>query len=268
MRSGESIPPEAALIRRLRTAMTPKLSIRAAAADVGISEARWRQVESGYQTVRAGVQEPVIAPAETLARMANGVDATPDQLRDVGRADAAEVLDGFLTNVDKFTTLAKRSREQSVHPMLNEGVQLQTIAETMSRMIDALNAADISQALVLEAADTLSTGESDGPGLRGITRPETDALHRAAAEASAGRRDLIEYLRGQVVKLIATANPSNAEEVVQIFTPMLDRIEQVRAFEGGNGGQSIDEPQSPEPNVADRMRSQAAGPHTVEGRGD
>lgn len=187
----------------------------------------------------------MIAPAETLARMANGVDATPDQLREVGRADAAEVLEGFHANVDKFVALAKKNREQSVHPMLNEGVQLQTIAETLSMMIDAMSASSVHQALMLDAADTLSRGASDVPGFPGVNSQESIALHQAADEAATGRRDLIESLRTQVVKLIATANPSNADEVIAIFTPILDRLEQMRA-RGGEGSpeRSFDEPQS------------------------
>lgn len=85
-------PPEALLVERLRTAARPKLSIRAAADAAGISDARWRQIAKGYNQASKDVRVPARAPADTLARMAKAVGATPDQLREVGRADAAEEL--------------------------------------------------------------------------------------------------------------------------------------------------------------------------------
>lgn len=83
-------PPEARLLEAARK--RAKLSGRAAAERAGISEGRWRQIESGYQTVRAGIQVPATAPAETLAQMALAMGLTPDDLAEVGRADAAEEL--------------------------------------------------------------------------------------------------------------------------------------------------------------------------------
>ncbi|GAA4626737.1 hypothetical protein GCM10023196_036190 [Actinoallomurus vinaceus] len=82
-------PPEGQLI----TAALKRagLSARAAAKRAGISDARWRQITSGYQTV-SGTRVPVRAPAETLARMAQVSGATAEQLRQAGRADAAEAL--------------------------------------------------------------------------------------------------------------------------------------------------------------------------------
>lgn len=68
------------------------LSARKAAAAAGLSEGRWRQIVSGYQTVSAGVYAPVRAPAETLARMAKVVGVTPEQLEQAGRPDAADEL--------------------------------------------------------------------------------------------------------------------------------------------------------------------------------
>lgn len=57
-----------------------------------MSEARWRQIVSGYQMV-SGHPVPVTAPAETIARMAQAlVSVTPEQLEEAGRTDAAEEL--------------------------------------------------------------------------------------------------------------------------------------------------------------------------------
>jgi hypothetical protein len=56
-----------------------------------MSDARWRQIVTGYQSI-GGTQVSVVAPAETLARMARTVDVTPGQLEEAGRMDAAEAL--------------------------------------------------------------------------------------------------------------------------------------------------------------------------------
>lgn len=92
-------PPEAELLRRARTRMN--LSIREAASRVSsampgnhrISEGRLRQIESGYQTVSAGVRVPTSAPAKTLAYLARFYGITPESLQSEGqRPDAAEIL--------------------------------------------------------------------------------------------------------------------------------------------------------------------------------
>jgi hypothetical protein len=83
-------PPEALLIKEaLRRS---RLSGRAAAKRAALGETRWRQIVNGYSDVGGGVRVPVVAPAETLARMAQVVGVTPDELRQAGRADAAEEL--------------------------------------------------------------------------------------------------------------------------------------------------------------------------------
>ncbi|HEY9371000.1 hypothetical protein [Streptomyces sp.] len=83
-------PPEGTL---LKAALTKSgLSARSAAAAAGISEGRWRQIVSGYQTISAGVYAPVRGPKETVARMANVVGLSPALLEEAGRSDAADVL--------------------------------------------------------------------------------------------------------------------------------------------------------------------------------
>lgn len=83
-------PPEAALI----AAATKRsgMSARKAATRAGISDARWRQIVNGYQSV-SGTNTPVRAPADRLARMAQVVGVTATQLRDAGREDAAAELE-------------------------------------------------------------------------------------------------------------------------------------------------------------------------------
>lgn len=84
-------PPEGELIYRLRQANRPRVGVRTIAPEAGISEGRWRQIESGYQSI-SGQKIPVTAPADTLARMAAAVGGTPDDLDGAGRPDAADEL--------------------------------------------------------------------------------------------------------------------------------------------------------------------------------
>jgi hypothetical protein len=83
-------PPEGRLIAM--ALKRSKLSGRKAANRAGMSEGRWRQIVSGYQTISQGVYAPVHGPAETVARMAQVVGVTPEELDDADRPDAAEEL--------------------------------------------------------------------------------------------------------------------------------------------------------------------------------
>lgn len=85
--------PEGDLLERLRNGMQPALSARAAAKAAGLSPSRWTQIVRGYKQETGGIRVPVRAPADTLARMARVVGATPEQLRGVGRADAADEME-------------------------------------------------------------------------------------------------------------------------------------------------------------------------------
>lgn len=95
--SEPSQPPEAELLERLRTERRPKLSVRAAADMAGMSDARWRQIAKGFKYEAGGIRVPAHAPATTLARMAKVVGATPEQLREAGRDDAAAELERSMT---------------------------------------------------------------------------------------------------------------------------------------------------------------------------
>ena len=86
--------PEGQLIRRVRDLAIPKLSIRAAAARIGMSAEQWGYVERGYFPGRSGnPPRPFSPPAATLAKMAHALRITPGRLEAEGqRPDAAEVL--------------------------------------------------------------------------------------------------------------------------------------------------------------------------------
>ncbi|MBF6332306.1 helix-turn-helix domain-containing protein [Nocardia transvalensis] len=56
-----------------------KLSIRKAASRAGISESRWRQMESGVQ-VKNGVSSPATTTPDTLVKMARAINLDPETL--------------------------------------------------------------------------------------------------------------------------------------------------------------------------------------------
>lgn len=70
----------------------PKMSVSKAAKLAKISEGRWRQLAKGYQQATAETRIAAKAPAETLARMANAVGVTAEELEEVGRTDAASIV--------------------------------------------------------------------------------------------------------------------------------------------------------------------------------
>lgn len=85
-------PADALLIRRRREAAKPQMSRRQAAARAGISASQWSDVERGSKKAGHGTVVPILATAETLARMARVVGATCDELQAAGRGDAAALL--------------------------------------------------------------------------------------------------------------------------------------------------------------------------------
>jgi transcriptional regulator with XRE-family HTH domain/plasmid maintenance system antidote protein VapI len=68
------------------------ISARKAAKATGLSDTRWRNIVNGYQAIGNGQTVPVVARAETLARMARTMGITAQELADAGREDAGEVM--------------------------------------------------------------------------------------------------------------------------------------------------------------------------------
>lgn len=59
--------------------------------------ANWiRHVINGYEPQGQGRRNPIIGPADTIARIARVLDITPAQLTEVGREDAADALQAIL----------------------------------------------------------------------------------------------------------------------------------------------------------------------------
>ena len=67
------------------------LSLRSAAKKAGVSDVWWRQIISGFRTVRGQVV-PTEAPAVTWAKMALAVRVTPEEMEQAGRSDVAESM--------------------------------------------------------------------------------------------------------------------------------------------------------------------------------
>lgn len=82
-----------------------------------MSETRWRQISNGYQDVGRGHRVPTVGPPETIARMAQVVGVTPDQLRDAGRADAAGELE-LLTTAPAPTAFADDPQVDAIATLL------------------------------------------------------------------------------------------------------------------------------------------------------
>ncbi len=82
-------PEEARIIDAAQKSAVPRISMREAAKRSGMSDGRWRQIVKGYQGTGTG-RIPVVAPDETLARMALAVGVTDSQLVEAGRPAAAE----------------------------------------------------------------------------------------------------------------------------------------------------------------------------------
>lgn len=105
-------PPEAQLIHRLREEMFPAVSMREAARRAGFGTATWVQAEQGYRKVTPLVTIPIRATADKLAGMALVVGATPRQLHEAGRGDAAAILQKLIdTGPDPKQQMVEKIRQ-------------------------------------------------------------------------------------------------------------------------------------------------------------
>lgn len=76
------------------------LSSRKAAELAGMSDARWRQIVNGYQSIAKGLKAPVVGPPETIARMAKVVGAHYSEFEPI-RTDVFNIM------FDEFVEEAK-----------------------------------------------------------------------------------------------------------------------------------------------------------------
>jgi len=76
-----------------------------------MSASLWTQYEQGYRKVTPLVTIPVTATDDKLAAMAQVVGASPDQLRETGRGDAAATLQKLIeTGPDPYAQLVEQVR--------------------------------------------------------------------------------------------------------------------------------------------------------------
>lgn len=81
---------------------------RAAARAAGISESRWRQIESGVQ-LKNGVEQPAVTKPETLLQIAKAVGLDPAELLEPNELDplltplAAALDKGEVIDVSEFS---------------------------------------------------------------------------------------------------------------------------------------------------------------------
>jgi transcriptional regulator with XRE-family HTH domain len=83
-------PPEAALIRIAREARGLSHAEASERITIQMGGRRWRQIEDGYESTKSGKRAS--AGDMQLAHMASVVGVTPDELEEVGRGGAAQVL--------------------------------------------------------------------------------------------------------------------------------------------------------------------------------
>ena len=88
--SDDGLTPHGRLLETAREQLG--YSKRRAAAEAGISEARWRQIVTGIRRAGGGVTLPVNPRPETLASMARAVDVQPDVVLRAAGLDAPPTL--------------------------------------------------------------------------------------------------------------------------------------------------------------------------------
>jgi hypothetical protein len=162
------LTPEGKLIRRARELAIPKLTIRAAAARIGISAEQWGYVERGYIPTRRGEQQRPFTPtAVNLAKMAASVGVTPRQLSEIGRADAAAILED-IPRKEALAPAAPPSYEAAPLPFAPAPAAPSPDAGTTATLIRAFEAAvwaevDRAATSLGVAPAKLRTGEADVP---------------------------------------------------------------------------------------------------------
>jgi transcriptional regulator with XRE-family HTH domain len=85
------------------------MSMRQAAQEAGISPTHWRQIETGIRRFR-GQDWPETGAAQTVAKMALVVGATPRDLAQAGRDDAAGELEALIAAVESDPRLTRRQK--------------------------------------------------------------------------------------------------------------------------------------------------------------
>lgn len=114
------------------------LSVRAVARDVPISDTRLRQWYRGVEG--RGIE--VNFPSRQLARVAQLVRVTPDELREAGRGDAADILEQINRDRVLADEVRDMSHEQLVRTVLNLAKRLGEVEEIAEKVDDIVERLD------------------------------------------------------------------------------------------------------------------------------
>ncbi|MGC4886770.1 hypothetical protein [Micromonospora sp. DT227] len=131
--------PEGALI--FRAMERRNLTARAAANQVGMSEGRVRQLINGYQALGSQQFRVVKGKAIRVAQLAKLAGVTPEQLTDVGREDAAEVLRDLMSE-DAATQVQQDQpvNEDELRAIRDNDELPQHLRQWASTLLDQLHA--------------------------------------------------------------------------------------------------------------------------------
>ena len=123
-------PPEGAALEAARE--RAGLSIKQAARMVpgygrqrpGLSDTRWSEIVNGTQMTSD--KQQAHTHANRIASMAYAVDCTPDELREAGRPDAADVLEQMTVELDAARDPAREGI--LAHPWLDDAAKRRMLA--------------------------------------------------------------------------------------------------------------------------------------------
>lgn len=236
-----SAPPEAQLIRDARKAHG--VSIRAAARLANMSEGRWRQIEAGYQTVRAGERSSVVAPAATLARMAYVLTVDSAQLREAGRDDAAKEL----ATIKAHIPLEGPSIATRIDHEWQPG-EYETVSDAVQRVdTEAMSLAELRSVLRQLGWQPLEIDSPYQPDLLVQRGDQVIAIEIKKARTQGGQDDVTEEPsakggKGEAPKGQKTGAGDPRSKLTALPTefqgedPELPPIEQLAAESGGQKG--------------------------------
>jgi transcriptional regulator with XRE-family HTH domain len=120
------------------------MSRRQAAAKAGISPSQWSDIERGHKQAGSSVTVPVLATAETLARMARIVGATADDLVAAGREDAARELRNLDRDQDQRRRLAAIPGLGAIEKQKLTSTESKDLLPLIASGLDAIDASQLT----------------------------------------------------------------------------------------------------------------------------
>ncbi|RAV12434.1 hypothetical protein DQP55_12510 [Mycolicibacterium sp. GF69] len=130
--------PAVALIESRRLAAVPPVSVRKVAAVAGISDTTWRNIVSGLP--RAGRRVKVSTAAHSVAKMADAVGASPDEIEAAGRPDAATLMrnsESLRKNNDELLARWSQLADQNIAIDPDDLLRLAITIDHASSLLDA-----------------------------------------------------------------------------------------------------------------------------------